>query len=52
MNAARPVHFYIYYRVAAPQVAAARAAIEAVLRALEDPLGVVGRFPESVYMST
>ena len=43
MNAARPVHFYIYYRVAAPQVAAARAAIEAVLRALEDRLGVVGR---------
>jgi hypothetical protein len=43
VNAARPVHFYIYYRVGGAHVAAARAVIEAVLRALEDRMGVVGR---------
>lgn len=43
MNAVRPVHFYIYYRVAEPHAAAARGVIEAVLRALEDRMGVVGR---------
>jgi len=40
---ASPVHYYIYYRVAAPHAAAARGVIEAVLRAREDRAGVVGR---------
>lgn len=43
MKAARPVHYYIYYRIAAPHAAVARGVIEAVLRALEDRLGIVGR---------
>ncbi len=43
MKPASPVHYYIYYRVAAPHAAAARGVIEAVLRALEDRAGVVGR---------
>ena len=43
MKAARPVHFYIYYRIAPPHAATARGVIEAVLRALEDRMGITGR---------
>ena len=48
MKPASPVHYYIYYRVAAPHAAAARGVIEAVLRALEDRAGVVGRLLQGV----
>jgi hypothetical protein len=34
---------YIYYRVAAPHAAAARAAIRATLHTLEERAGIVGR---------
>jgi hypothetical protein len=43
-----PVHYYVYYRIAAPHAAAARAVIEAVLRALEDRAGIVGRLLQRV----
>jgi hypothetical protein len=43
VNAPRPVHFYIYYRVAASHATVARGVVEAVLRALEERMGVVGR---------
>ena len=36
-------HCYIYYRVAAPHTAAARAAILATLDTLEERAGIVGR---------
>lgn len=48
MKPASPIHFYIYYRIAAPHAAAARGVIEAVLRALEDRAGIVGRLLQRV----
>ena len=48
MKPASPVHYYIYYRIAAPHAAAARGVIEAVLRALEDRAGIVGRLLQGV----
>ena len=42
----RLAHCYIYYRVAAPHAAAARAAILATLRAMEERCGIVGRLYE------
>jgi hypothetical protein len=45
---ASPIHFYIYYRIAAPHAAAARGVVEAVLRALEDRAGIVGRLLQRV----
>ena len=42
----RPVHCYIYYRIAAPHAAAARTALHATLHALQERLGVVGRLFE------
>ena len=42
----RPVHCCIYYRIAAPQAAAAREAIHKALRTLEQRTGVVGRLFE------
>ena len=43
MKPASPIHYYVYYRIAAPHATAARGVIEAVLRALEDRAGIVGR---------
>ena len=43
-----PVHYYVYYRIAAPHAAAARGVIEAVLRALEDRAGIVGRLLQGI----
>ena len=48
MKPASPIHCYIYYRIAAPHAAAARGVIEAVLRALEDRAGIVGRLLQAV----
>ena len=48
MKPASPIHFYIYYRIAAPHAAAARGVIEAVLRALEDRAGIVGRLLQRI----
>jgi hypothetical protein len=45
---ASPIHCYVYYRIAAPHAAAARGVIEAVLRALEDRLGILGRLLQGV----
>ena len=42
----RLAHCYIYYRIAAPHAAAARAAILATLRAMEQHCGTVGRLYE------
>ena len=42
----RLAHCYIYYRVAKPHAAAARAAIVAVLHTLEERAGIVGRLFE------
>ena len=38
-----PVHFYIYYRIAAAHAADARAALEGVMHALERRFAVSGR---------
>ena len=38
-----PVHFYIYYRIAAAHAADARTAIEGVMHALEQRFAVGGR---------
>ena len=38
-----PVHFYIYYRIAAPHAAQARAALAMVMGALEEQFAVAGR---------
>jgi Domain of unknown function (DUF4936) len=38
-----PVHFYIYYRIAAAHAADARAALEGVMHALEQRFAVSGR---------
>jgi Domain of unknown function (DUF4936) len=38
-----PVHFYIYYRIAAAHAADARAALEGIMHALEQRFGVSGR---------
>ena len=43
MKHGRPTHCYVYYRIAADHAAAARAAVAAVLRALEERFGIVGR---------
>ena len=43
MKHAHPTHCYVYYRVAAEHAAAARSAVEAVLRVLEARIGIVGR---------
>jgi hypothetical protein len=43
VNAPRPVHYYIYYRIAATHAAAARAVVATMLRAMEDRSGVAGR---------
>jgi len=43
-----PVHYYVYYRIAAPHAVAARGVIEAVLRALEDRADIVGRLLQGV----
>ena len=48
MKPASPIHYYVYYRIAAPHTAAARGVIEAVLRALEDRAGIVGRLLQGV----
>ena len=48
MKPAAPIHCYIYYRIAAPHAVAARGVIEAVLRALEDRAGIVGRLLQGV----
>ena len=48
MKPASPIHFYIYYRIAAPHAAAALGVVEAVLRALEDRAGIVGRLLQRV----
>jgi hypothetical protein len=45
---ASPIHCYVYYRIAAPHAVAARSVIEAVLRALEDRVGIVGRLLQAV----
>ena len=42
----RLAHCYIYYRIAAPHAAAARAAILATLRAMKERCGIVGRLYE------
>ncbi|HEV2978965.1 MAG TPA: DUF4936 family protein [Casimicrobiaceae bacterium] len=42
----RLAHCYIYYRIAAPHAAAARAAILATLRAMEERCGIAGRLYE------
>jgi len=42
------VHYYVYYRIAAPHAVAARGVIEAVLRALEDRADIVGRLLQGV----
>jgi hypothetical protein len=39
----RLAHCYIYYRIAEPHAAAARAAIVAVLHTMEERAGIVGR---------
>jgi uncharacterized protein DUF4936 len=49
VNAAHPVHYYIYYRIAAPHGRAARAVIGDVLRALEDRVGIVGRLLQGAH---
>jgi hypothetical protein len=38
-----PVHFYIYYRIAAEHAATARTALEGVMHALEQRFAVSGR---------
>jgi hypothetical protein len=38
-----PVHFYIYYRIAAPHTAGARAALAGIMDALKRTLSVSGR---------
>jgi hypothetical protein len=48
VKSASPIHCYVYYRIAAPHAAAARGVIEAVLRALEDRLGILGRLLQGV----
>ena len=48
MKPASPVHYYVYYRIAPAHAATARGVIEAVLRALEDRAGVVGRLLQGV----
>lgn len=42
----RPIHCYIYYRIAAAQAAAARAAILDALQTLAERTGVAGRLFE------
>ena len=48
MKPASPVHYYVYYRIAPAHAATARGVIEAVLRALEDRAGIVGRLLQGV----
>ena len=38
-----PVHFYIYYRIAAPHAADARTALPGIMHALEEQFAVSGR---------
>lgn len=40
---AAPVHYYVYYRVAAAQATAARRTVTALLAALEQRVGIAGR---------
>ena len=49
MSAPRPIHYYIYYRIAAPHAAPARAAVEAVLRGIEDRIGIAGRLLQGAH---
>ena len=46
MKRAAPIHCYVYYRIAAEHAAAARAAVEGALRAVEARIGIVGRLLE------
>jgi hypothetical protein len=49
VSAARQVHYFIYYRIAAPHASAARGAVEAVMRAVEERMNTVGRLLQGAH---